>query len=347
MSEGKLKIILNMDPGIDDLFNLVCLSNYVKNDKIELLACTVTLGNTSIKNAFMNTLMMLELLKIKIPIAVHKKIAHSSEKSSDDLFGDDGSGGALNDYKTKYGKYNYYEKSFNDAPDADDLIAECIIQNPHQIILVATGPLNGISSMITTHGVEIIHKLRELVIMGGAFNVSGNISLASEYNIWFDPASAKNVFNSCKTITVIPLNVTDQLKIDYVDFAKYCKFDVEQDQDEDKTLLKNYIVMMAKHLTLGTLSYKDISTIGFKIHDASTFLYLIYPELFIFRRAYTFVECLQESVNYGKTSIDTRLAKNIYGGNTWYASDLNLKKAQEIFYHEIFIGVNELKRIIQ
>lgn len=53
-------------------------------------------------------------------------------------------------------------------------------------------------------------KIKEITIMGGAFNEEGNETKYAETNIAFDPESAYYFFNKCKEIEVrvVPLNVT-------------------------------------------------------------------------------------------------------------------------------------------
>jgi len=77
--------------------------------------------------------------------------------------------------------------------------------------------------------------IEELVIMGGAFNVSGNVNHAeefvsptqtSEWNFYADPLAASTVFSSDLPITLIPLDATNQVpvKIPFIDqFTKIAR----------------------------------------------------------------------------------------------------------------------------
>lgn len=58
-----------------------------------------------------------------------------------------------------------------------------------------------------------IQKPRELMIMGGAFNVPGNETPYAETNIAFDPDAAAEVFLRCEetTVRVVPLDVTKKV----------------------------------------------------------------------------------------------------------------------------------------
>jgi purine nucleosidase len=78
------------------------------------------------------------------------------------------------------------------------------------ITLCALGPLTNIA-MACVKAPEVIGKLRELVIMGGACFELGNVTPAAEFNIHVDPHAAAIVVDSGIPMTMIPLDVTHQV----------------------------------------------------------------------------------------------------------------------------------------
>jgi purine nucleosidase len=58
---------------------------------------------------------------------------------------------------------------------------------------------------------EVIGKVRELIVMGGACFELGNVTPAAEFNMHVDPHAAAIVFDSGIPVTMIPLDVTHQL----------------------------------------------------------------------------------------------------------------------------------------
>jgi purine nucleosidase/pyrimidine-specific ribonucleoside hydrolase len=56
-----------------------------------------------------------------------------------------------------------------------------------------------------------VKRLREVIIMGGAIRVPGNITPAAEFNIFVDPHAAHRVFKSGLPITLVPLDVTEKV----------------------------------------------------------------------------------------------------------------------------------------
>ena len=55
---------------------------------------------------------------------------------------------------------------------------------------------------------DIVERVQEIVLMGGAYFEVGNITPAAEFNIYVDPEAASVVFSCGRPITVMPLDVT-------------------------------------------------------------------------------------------------------------------------------------------
>src|SRR6516225_10108921 len=78
------------------------------------------------------------------------------------------------------------------------------------ITLCALGPLTDIA-MALVKAPEIAERIGEPVAMGGACFALGNVTPAAEFNIHVDPEAAAIVLNSGIPITMIPLDVTQQV----------------------------------------------------------------------------------------------------------------------------------------
>jgi purine nucleosidase len=78
------------------------------------------------------------------------------------------------------------------------------------ITLCALGPLTNIA-MALVKAPEVVGKVRELAVMGGARFQLGNVTPAAEFNIHVDPHAAAIVIDSGIPVTMIPLDVTHQL----------------------------------------------------------------------------------------------------------------------------------------
>jgi purine nucleosidase len=58
---------------------------------------------------------------------------------------------------------------------------------------------------------DIVGRVQEIVLMGGAYFEVGNVTPAAEFNIYVDPEAAAIVFGSGVPITVMPLDVTHKV----------------------------------------------------------------------------------------------------------------------------------------
>ena len=91
---------------------------------------------------------------------------------------------------------------------AVDYIIETLRNEPEGSVTIAPiGPLSNIA-MAIQRAPDIIPRIRQIVLMGGAYFEVGNITPAAEFNIYVDPHAAQLVFASGVPITMMPLDVT-------------------------------------------------------------------------------------------------------------------------------------------
>jgi inosine-uridine nucleoside N-ribohydrolase len=80
------------------------------------------------------------------------------------------------------------------------------------LTMIALGPLTNIARAIQL-APTLMQQLGRLVIMGGAIGVPGNVSPVAEFNIFVDPHAADVVFRAGLPITLVPLDVTTQVRL--------------------------------------------------------------------------------------------------------------------------------------
>jgi purine nucleosidase len=91
---------------------------------------------------------------------------------------------------------------------AVDFIIDTLNNNPiNSITICALGPLTNVAMALLKEP-NIAKRIKQIILMGGAYFEVGNITPAAEFNIYVDPEAAKIVFNSGVKITVLPLDVT-------------------------------------------------------------------------------------------------------------------------------------------
>lgn len=87
-------------------------------------------------------------------------------------------------------------------------IVETLRREPSRTVtLVAIGPLTNIATAFAA-APDIVARVRQVVLMGGARRQGGNITPAAEFNIYVDPEAAAAVFASGADLVVMPLDVT-------------------------------------------------------------------------------------------------------------------------------------------
>ena len=94
------------------------------------------------------------------------------------------------------------------ADHAVDYIIDTLRSAPSgTITLCPLGPLTNIAQAFRK-APDIIERVQEIVLMGGAYFEVGNITPAAEFNIYVDPEAAAEVFSAGVPLVVMPLDVT-------------------------------------------------------------------------------------------------------------------------------------------
>lgn len=89
-----------------------------------------------------------------------------------------------------------------------DFLIRTLRQEPAgTVTLCPLGPLTNIATAFR-RAPDIVGRVQEIVLMGGAYFEVGNITPAAEFNIYVDPEAAEIVFKSGVPLTVMPLDVT-------------------------------------------------------------------------------------------------------------------------------------------
>ncbi len=89
-----------------------------------------------------------------------------------------------------------------------DFIIDTLRELPEKTVtLCPLGPLTNIATAFQK-APDIIPRVQEIVLMGGAYFQVGNITPAAEFNIYVDPEAADIVFKSGAPIVAMPLDVT-------------------------------------------------------------------------------------------------------------------------------------------
>lgn len=101
-----------------------------------------------------------------------------------------------------------------------EFIINCLQNAATPVTLMITGPLTTIAEAIAI-APDIINQIREIVWMGGALQVRGNVEKAfalehdgtAEWNVFWDAISAKQIWDSKIPITLCPLDITNTVPV--------------------------------------------------------------------------------------------------------------------------------------
>lgn len=190
------RIILDTDPGIDDALALMLA---LASPEVQLEAITTVSGNVSVEHTTRNALSLLELTgRIDIPVArgCNRPLLNSPALAAD-VHGENGLGGVI----LPEPALRPLEKH------AIELIIERVMADPGDITLVAVGPLTNLA-LAACREPRLVQAVREVVIMGGALRVPGNITPSAEFNIFVDPHAARAVLHAGWPIRLVTLDTT-------------------------------------------------------------------------------------------------------------------------------------------
>jgi purine nucleosidase len=195
----KKKVILDVDTGVDDALGILLA---IRSGRLDVLGITTVNGNVSLNQATENTCKVLQLAGAEGDIPVVRgadKPILRPVYFEHRVHGRDGLGGALQDMPV-------HKKA--DKGHAVDFIIEQARRHAGELTLVMTAPLTNLALAVRKHP-ELVHEVKEVIVMGGAVQTYGNVTPVAEYNIYVDPEAAKMVFHAgFSSLTLVGLDVT-------------------------------------------------------------------------------------------------------------------------------------------
>ncbi|MGB3815880.1 MAG: nucleoside hydrolase [Shinella sp.] len=257
------KVIFDTDPGVDDAMALLFLHNH---PEIDLIGITTVFGNASIETTTRNALFLKREWGIAAPVARGEGKTYNPMRNPTDwpvmIHGHDGLGNI-------------------DVPETIDLpvdprpahrfIIETVRANPGEVTLVAVGRMSNLAYALKEDP-GIAGLVKQVIIMGGAFDVPGNITPAAEANIHGDPEAADVVMTAPWKVVVVGLDVTMKTVMTRKRLAE-----LTAKNGRHLKLLSDisqfYIDFYGRHV-------KDE---GMVVHDSCACIYLVAPDLFTTR----------------------------------------------------------------
>ena len=274
------QVIFDTDIGIDDAMALLFLHYAVD---VELLAIVCGYGNADVGTTTRNALFMKEQFGIEAP--VFRGAVSPIGNSMFDAYPDFVHG------KNGLGDIDIPEVAAQpEVAHGAQAIVNLIEKYPQQISIVAVGRLTNLANALTLCP-ELPELVHEVIVMGGAFGFNGhrgNVSPVAEANIAGDPTAADRVFSSGMPITIVGLDVTEEV------IMNRASFDSLSDDAGDAG---RFIHQISRCY----LDYHERLSGRYEcpVHDSSAVAYLLRPDIFETRDA--LVRVAADGVALGQT----------------------------------------------
>ncbi|WP_227269429.1 nucleoside hydrolase [Roseobacter weihaiensis] len=288
------KIIIDTDPGQDDA--VAILLAFASPQELDVLGLTCVAGNVPLDLTAKNARIICELAgKTDVPVyaGCDRPLARALV-TAEHVHGKTGLDGP-------------------DLPDPQmplqqmhgvDFIIETLRAAPSgTVTLCPLGPLTNIATAFRK-APDIVQKVQEIVLMGGAYFEVGNITPTAEFNIYVDPEAADIVFKSGAPTVVMPLDVTHKAL-------------VTAPRNDAFRALGTPVGIAVAEMTdfFERFDKEKYGSAGAPLHDPCVTAYLIKPALFTGRHVNVEIETRSE-LTLGMTVADwwgvTDRQKNAY-----------------------------------
>jgi len=276
------KVILDVDPGIDDA---MVLSMALFDPRLDVLAVTAVGGNVPAELATRNVQAIIEQLDPpRWPrVGAASPPDHGLPVDGRHLHGIDGLGGA-----------NFQVAELRGRHPAEKIICDEVRPAPEEVTVVALGPLTNLARAFQRDQ-ELLSQVGRIIMTGGAVQAPGNITPAAEFNMYCDPQAARAVFRSHSTKTLIPLDVTNQVVLSY---------DLFNQLPDETTKVGAFLRTI---LPPAFRAYRQqFGLEGIHVHDSVALMAVVAPELFTTQDMAGDVETMGE-LTVGATLFDRRL----------------------------------------
>ncbi|ODT57368.1 MAG: nucleoside hydrolase [Phenylobacterium sp. SCN 69-14] len=279
------KLIFDCDPGVDDAVALFLA--FASPQDLEILAVTTVAGNVGADLTARNAAVIRQIAG-REDVPIHAGARGPLVRPPFDADAFHGPSGL--------GDLPLLEPTEGVAPGhAANIIVDVVMDHaPGEVALAVTGPFTNLALAMRLRP-EIVPRLGEVVVMGGARREGGNITASAEYNIWADPHAAQIVFSSGARCVVMGLDVTHQVRSDPARTAAVAAIDTPAAR------------ACASLLAFSNAIERDIGGgAGAPLHDPCVIAYLLAPHLFTLRPCMLRVETASP-LTLGHTAVEFRL----------------------------------------
>eukprot|EP01047_Picozoa_sp_COSAG01_P095564 COSAG01_NODE_26240_length_720_cov_0.913043_1_plen_217_part_10 len=209
------RVIIDTDPGIDDAMAIFMALRSLEDAEfraahpsyvpLEVLGITTVFGNAPVRTCTENALRLLERMgRLDIPVVEGEAQPLGSGPAptfAAFVHGDDG-----------LGNTHQPPPARTVAPSrqrAPEWLVEQVALAPGEVTILAIGPLTNLARAVDLDP-QFASNVREIIVMGGAYTVSGNVNPAAEANFFNDAIAADRVCTCGCRLKLVGLDVTQQ-----------------------------------------------------------------------------------------------------------------------------------------
>ncbi len=305
------KIIIDTDPGQDDA---VAILLALASPELEILGITTVAGNVPLNLTTKNALIITEIAgreDINVYAGCDSPLSRPLI-TAENVHGATGLDGPELINPTKKVKEDHA---------VDFIIKTLRDHTPNTVTLCPLGPLTNIATAFKK-APDIISRVKQVVLMGGAYFEVGNVTPTAEFNIFVDPEAASYVFNLGLDLVIMPLDVTHKALTTPERIDKFNKLN---------TKCGTFVAEMTAFFE--RFDKDKYGTEGAPLHDPCVIAYLLNPEIFSGRRINVEIETDSE-LTLGMTVADWWGVTN-KEPNALFIGNLNSEKFFEMLTSRI------------
>lgn len=278
----KIPVIFDTDPGLDDAIALLFLLG--ARDEIDLLGISCVAGNVGIEAVSRNARIVCEWAgrdDVKVYAGAARPLVRHLV-TAEHVHGKTGMEGAP-----------MHEPAMPlQEAHAVDFIIDTLRREPAgTVTLCPVGPLTNIA-LALLKAPDIAARIKQIVLMGGAYFAGGNVTPSAEFNFYVDPHAAQQVLHAGIPLVMLPLDVTH----------KAC---TSESRVAALASLANHCGPLAASLLTSFERHdvKKFGQMGAPLHDPCAIAYLLEPALFHGRDVNVEVET-DSPLTQGHCSVD-------------------------------------------
>ena len=196
----RARMIIDTDPGVDDALAILMA---LASPDVDLVGLTTVGGNVPLSHSTRNALAILQAAgREDIPVAKGASRPMRGKYTYAPQF--HGPRGLSTELLQPVAKP--LEK------DAVHFLYDQLMLDRGDAVLVALGPLTNLARLLRARPIALEHA-KNIVIMGGAVNVPGNVTPKAEFNFYSDPVAAEIILSSRLPVTLVDLAACRQVGI--------------------------------------------------------------------------------------------------------------------------------------